>query len=168
MADLHQIQFNYVAEADRLLLRISTADKSEFRFWLTRRYVRLLWPAVLKLLRDNPQVKAQKSNRDRDTVLDFHHQQAMQQGDFSTEYQADAEVTPLGDKPLLLARLQPRQGKNGPVLHLAPREGHGINLALPGPLLHSFAGLLTQSVKQAEWDLDLRMEQPASVDRRTH
>ncbi len=167
MADLHQIQFNYVPEADRLLLRISTADKSEFRFWLTRRYVRLLWPAVLKLLRDNPQVKAQENSLNRDTVLDFQHQQAMQQGDFSTRYQADAEATPLGEEPLLLAKLQLGQGKKSPVLNLAPLKGHGVNLALPGPLLHSFAGMLVQAVKQAEWDLNLRLEQSTPAGR-TH
>ncbi len=167
MADLHQIQFNYVPEADRLLLRISTADKSEFCFWLTRRYVRLLWPAVLKLLRENPQVRAQSSRLDQDTVLDFQHQQAIEQGDFSTEYQADAQATPLGEKPLLLAKLQPGKGKDGPVLHLAPIKGNGVNLALPGPLLHGFARMLQQGAKQAEWGLNLSLKQSSPAGR-TH
>ena len=40
---LHQFQMAFVAEQDRMLLRISTRDKAELRLWMTRRVVRLLW-----------------------------------------------------------------------------------------------------------------------------
>jgi hypothetical protein len=37
---LHQIRIDYHQEQDRLLLRISTNEGSELRFWLTRRFVK--------------------------------------------------------------------------------------------------------------------------------
>jgi hypothetical protein len=39
---LHQITMSHSAEDERLLLRISTTEKNEFRFWLTRRFVQVL------------------------------------------------------------------------------------------------------------------------------
>ena len=50
MSTLHQIQMQYDAHEDRGLLRIRTRDGSEFRFWLTRRFVRALWPMVREML----------------------------------------------------------------------------------------------------------------------
>ena len=46
---LHQIRIDYHQEQDRLLLRISTDDSSELRFWLTRRFVKGLWPVLMKM-----------------------------------------------------------------------------------------------------------------------
>jgi hypothetical protein len=39
---LHQIQARYDELQDRILLRLSTIDHCEFRFWLTRRFVKRL------------------------------------------------------------------------------------------------------------------------------
>ena len=44
----------YVAEEDRLLLRVQTVDHNEFLVWLTRRYVKQLWPLLVKLLERDP------------------------------------------------------------------------------------------------------------------
>ena len=46
---LHQIRIDYHQEQDRLLLRISTDEGSELRFWLTRRFVKSMWPALMTL-----------------------------------------------------------------------------------------------------------------------
>ena len=51
---LHQFNMEYVAEEDRLLLRVQTVDHNEFLVWLTRRYVKQLWPLLVKLLERDP------------------------------------------------------------------------------------------------------------------
>ena len=53
MGQLHQMQIVFVPEQDRLLFRLNTTGRQqqEFRFWLTRRYVRILWKALLNMLK---------------------------------------------------------------------------------------------------------------------
>ncbi len=43
---LHQLTVKYVPTEDRLLLRIGTTAKTEYRLWLTRRFVAALWPSL--------------------------------------------------------------------------------------------------------------------------
>lgn len=47
---LHQITMSFLAEDDRLLMRVSTTDKNEFHFLLTRRFVNILWPALMTVI----------------------------------------------------------------------------------------------------------------------
>jgi len=50
MSQLHQIQISYVPTEDRLVLRLNTRARHEFRFWMTRRYVIILWKAIMDML----------------------------------------------------------------------------------------------------------------------
>ena len=54
---LHQLKIDFNAEQDRLLMLVSTDDGAVVRMWLTRRFVKLLWPLLVKLAEEaNPQV----------------------------------------------------------------------------------------------------------------
>ena len=49
---------------------VSTDDQAEVRLWLTRRYLKLLWPVLLKLAEDaSPRVKTQASPEARQALL---------------------------------------------------------------------------------------------------
>ena len=50
---LQQINVEYSAEQDRLLMRIGTSEGSEMRLSLTRRYVKLLWPLLVRLAEEH-------------------------------------------------------------------------------------------------------------------
>ena len=60
MSQLHQMQITYVPVEDRLLYRVNTKHRQEFRFWMTRRYVKLLWKGLIDILkkREAPEEKA--------------------------------------------------------------------------------------------------------------
>ena len=47
---IHQLSVNYLAEQDRILMRVNTAASEEMRLWLTRRLMLGLWPLLSKLL----------------------------------------------------------------------------------------------------------------------
>ncbi len=51
---IHQIQIRHDETEDRLLLRLSTSDNHEFRFWLTRRFVKRLWAMLVQMLSLHP------------------------------------------------------------------------------------------------------------------
>lgn len=158
MPQLHQIQIRYVPQEDRILLRIKTTDRSEFRFWLTRRYVKLLWPVMVKMLEADQRVQLQTNAEARSAVLSFQHEKAITEGDFSTKFNDDAASLPLGELPVVLAKIQlKRTGEGSNVLCLHPESGSGIDLAMKETLLHSFSKLLKDAVKVSEWDIQLNL-----------
>lgn len=161
MADVSQLQIQFDAIADRLLLRIRSADKAEFCFALTRRCVKLLWPLLLRAIAANREVRRQADPLTKSAVISFQHQTAVSQSDFSQAYRDDACCWPLGRQPILVcrARLEPRPGLAG-TLSLHPRQGRGIELALTEQLLHSLCKLLSESSRVAGWDLALDIAPP--------
>ena len=59
---LHQLKVDYDAEQDRLLMQVATSEGVEVRLWLTRRFVKLLWPLLVKLAEDaSPRIRTTPS-----------------------------------------------------------------------------------------------------------
>lgn len=155
MSSLHQLQLAYHPEQDRLLLRATTRDGREFRFWLTRRLLKGLWPALHRALAREVGVQTPADPMAQREVLQFRRQQAVQRADFSTPFEElHGRTHPLGEEPVLVARaaLAPaRDGRHG--LSLLPRAGPGCNLALTDDLLHSLIRLLEDALERADWGL---------------
>lgn len=166
MSGLHQFNFAFQAEDDRLLLRFSTTDGAEFRLWLTRRVVKLLWSLLVKRLEANPQVRRVDNPAVKKTILSFQHQSAVAKADMSIPYAAKPEApTPLGEAPMLVTRVKatvPQPGQH--VLTFAPAVGKGpeIAITLPEQALHSFCHLLIKVTEQAQWDLGLSLDEGAA------
>ena len=159
MADkLHQFQMAFVADQDRMLLRISTRDKAELRLWMTRRVVRLLWGALLKMIEVGPAKDTPIEANKREAILHFEHQSAVEQADFETPFQEAADSYPLGEEGVLVASMQISRRPNGAyTLKLNPKQGKGITINLNDKLMHSFMEMLIDSSKRADWDLELRL-----------
>jgi hypothetical protein len=156
---LHQIKIDYDPGEDRLLMLISAQGGIELRLWLTRRFVKLLWPLLVKLAEEaSPKIRAQANPEARKALLGLEHEQAVARADFSREYDAGARELPLGDAPLLLASIETGQDRSGqPVLSLRPPEGQGVTLTLDSVLVHSLCRLLQAAAKKSDWDMELRL-----------
>ena len=154
MSGLDQIQVTYVPGEDRLLLRVSTSSNEEFRFWLTRRYVRLVRPHLEQQLVSQPRISTQANPVAQRELYAFERQQAVQSADFQTPYKQEEKALPLGAEPLLLTRFAMRPTDAGGVsVTLAPEQGQGIDLALTPQLVHSIMALLDNALKTADWAL---------------
>ncbi|MEM7405800.1 MAG: hypothetical protein AAF458_10945 [Pseudomonadota bacterium] len=164
MARLSQIQLTFVPADDRLLLRISTDEKAELRFWLTRRFVRLLLPVLAGMSLHAATSATVQSAEARAAIADFQRDHALANADFETQFQDDATIFPLGENPVLLERIQTRSNDVGaPVLCLHPANGSGIDLALETQLLHSFKSLLSDAIGKADWNLDTSALHPVAT-----
>ncbi len=159
MAQLKQVQLAFSPVEDRLLLRINTSAGEQFRFWLTRRFTRLLWPVLMQAAGQDPQVSAQASPGAREAVLSFRHEQAVSGANFTEPFHEDeAPQMPLGESPVLLSRIQLRPGQSGTsVLCLHPEHDQGVEIAMTPELLHSLTRLLAQTVTRAGWDMNLAL-----------
>ena len=156
---LHQLKVDYDAEQDRLLMLVATSEGMELRLSLTRRFVKLLWPLLVKLAEEaSPRIRTQANPEARKALLGLEHEHAVSKADFSKPYDPEGTTTPLGETPLLLARIQTGHDRNGqPVVALHPAQGQGITLTFDSVLLHSVCRLLQSAVKKSDWDMELKL-----------
>jgi len=156
---LHQLKIDFDAEQDRMLMLIAASEQVEVRMWLTRRFVKLLWPLLVKLAEEaSPRIRTQPNPEARKALLNIEHEQAVSKANFSQPYDDSLRATPLGAEPLLLARIQTGNDPNGlPVVAMHPSEGQGVTLTLDPVLLHSVCRLLQAAVKKSDWDMELKL-----------
>lgn len=159
---LHQINVGHVPEQDRLLVRISTTDKLEYRFWLTRLLVRGLWKGLLQRMEGAEPVRQQAAPQTRAAVLGFQHEKAVSESRFGEKYAQEALVPALPGEPPLVATINIGEGENGQhALVFRPRVGNGITVQFNDRMLHAFARLVSEAAQRAGWDLPLTL--PATL-----
>jgi hypothetical protein len=156
--NIHQIQMSYVAQEDRILLRIATAERAEFRFWMTRRYVKLLWNVLLKMLERDPAAVVHADENVRRAMIGFQHASAVSGGEFSKPFEENIAQMPLGESPVLLSRISGKQPGQQQILSLHPEKGQGIDLGVNTSLLHMISKLLVDAVNLSDWDLKLAID----------
>ena len=162
---IHQMQIRPDEQEDRLLLRLSTTDAAEFRFWLTRSFVKKLWGMLLKMVEWDKAVQQQFDASTRKAVLELQHQGFAQQGDFSRNFEEIPRKFPLGEPPILLASAKGVRRDDGLyVLSLFPSQGKGLDMTLDMRLLHIFGKLVSEAAARADWDLKLVLgDKPAEA-----
>ena len=162
---LHQITMSHLAEEDRLLLRISTLDKAEFQFWLTRRFVNVLWPALMTVIeKENPAAKKNLMPAAKKAVMAMEHQEAVAAADFTRDHdEGNKDLTP-GPGPLLVIGGSVSPGESGATeLILKTRNNAEIKVSLNKELLHALCKLLIETTTKAGWDLGLSVGDAGAV-----
>ena len=112
-----------------MLLRIGTLSKAEYRLWLTRRVVRSLWDALLKMVEAEPAKDTPIEPEKREAILQFEHQSAVEQADFKTPFEEAAESFPLGEDGVLVSSISGGRKEDGAfVLKLGSSKGKAHHL----------------------------------------
>ena len=156
--NLEQIRIDFVAEQDRLLMRLASGDRSEVLLWLTRRCVRLMWPLLVKMTQSVPQIAQQPLPEAREALLGMQREEALSKANFSRPYDAEGRERPLGTEPILVAKVNTGRNEQGKhVLALLPQQGQGVTLGLDDTLLHALCKLMQDVVAKAEWDMALTL-----------
>lgn len=166
MAELSQIQLSFSETEDRFLLRISTTDHEEFRFWVTRRFTSHLFPLMIETIQAIPDIAAQTNAASRDAVMDFQREQATQGADFSTPFSAKNQETqyPLGEQAVLVAKgtlLQ--QAENLFNLSLKDINDVGIDFSFNTDILYLLHKLFHDSLQRTNWGLSFSRPNVATV-----
>jgi hypothetical protein len=157
--NIHQIQLVYNPHEDRVLMRILSTERAEFRFWLTRRYVKLLWRILLKMLERDPAAALHVDENVRRSMLGFQHENAVRSGDFAKPFEEGINNLPLGANPVLLSRISAKQpDQKQQLLCMHPEKGQGIDLGVNAGLLHMISKLLVDAVAKSDWDIKLEID----------
>ena len=103
---LHQLKVDYEAEQDRLVMLVATSESVELRLALTRRFVKLLWPLLVKLAEEaSPRIRTQASPEARKALLGLEHEYAVSKADFSKPYDPGEKQRSLAKRPRAVARV---------------------------------------------------------------
>ena len=153
---LHQMTMSYTPEQDRLLFRISTTGGMEAQLWLTRRFVKVLWGALLQSMDASAAPVEQPTGRAKAAVRAVAHQEALQKVKLDKGHDTEKRNTPLTEAPLLVVGGNCRAGEKG-VTHLTLKtdDGRDISLGLNAELLHGLLHQISTLAAKAGWDLDL-------------
>jgi hypothetical protein len=161
---IHQLSVNYLAEQDRILVRIKSSSSEEVRLWLTRRLMLGLWPLLTKLLTAHL-LKLEAAGRSLDSVddslrkmlADFRKEEFLRQADFDTPYDERAARTPLGAEPLLITDVDATPLPDGRLrLTFNERlpnveEPRSFQVDLQPDLMQGLMHLLEQALARAQW-----------------
>jgi hypothetical protein len=159
------MQVTYAPVEDRLMFRVNTKQRQEFRFWMTRRYIALLWKTILGHLRTRKEKELPEETAAaaplplKDALLAKDHEEQVAKSDFKTQYQ-ESSYLPLGEQPLLLFGIGIKDGPDGQfILCMHPQDKEGIEITLNDQITHSLCRLIADATAKAEWSLDLDFSQ---------
>lgn len=167
--NIHQLSVSYEERQDRLLLRLNTLDKQEFRFWLTRRMCLRLMPAidqsVVRLEASQPGVAVPDATSQK-MLTEIKRDAFLQKADFSTPFDAQAVQKPLGEDPLLITDAQLSLQSNGGLLITFQEKSvdapiKSCQLNLQANLVHGLVHLIQQAVVKANWGFTMVPAQAA-------
>src|SRR2546423_15020129 len=83
---------------------VATNEGVERRRARPRRFVKLLWPLLVKLAEEaSPRIRTHASPEARKALLGLEHEYAVSKADFSKPHDAGDSARPLVQAPLLLA-----------------------------------------------------------------
>jgi len=178
---IHQLSVNYLAEQDRILMRVNTRDAEEMRLWLTRRLMLGLWPLLSKLLTKHL-LKLEAAGTSLDTadedlkqmLAEFRKEEFLRNADFDTPYQENRPDLPLGDKPLLVTDVDAAPLPNGRLrLGFNERKPNSdkprsFQMEMEPKLMQGLMHLLEQALARSQWrepfGAPVAVEDGASLD----
>jgi hypothetical protein len=161
---IHQLSVNYLAEQDRILMRVNTQAAEEMRLWLTRRLMLGLWPLLSKLLTKHllkleaAGTSLEAADEDLKRMLaDFRKEEFLRNADFETPYQEAQAALPLGEKPLLVTDVDAAPLPNGRLrLGFNERKPHSdkprsFQMEMEPKLMQGLMHLLEQALARSQW-----------------
>lgn len=155
MINLSQIQIHFSETHDRILLRINTIEKEEYRFWLTRRFVKRLFPVLNRSFDNIPEVAAQTTFSNREAVMDFQRQQVNDRVDFQQPFNEKVDTYPLGKSALLISKAKLIPLKKGEFqLSLRGEKNQGAEFNFNSDILYLFYDMLFETIHKTGWDLE--------------
>lgn len=156
--NLHQISVSYDPEQDRLLLRVRGRGGEHFSAWLTRRVMRNLRVALHQasghLAAGSLPAGSTATPGARHMLADAARTQAMAQSDFSQPYADEAASHPIGEAPLLPARIDLQVQSDQRVRFiLTETPARTLQLELVQKDWEALRHMVEQALERAEWDL---------------
>lgn len=157
---ISQLQMLYVAEEDRILFRVNSTGKKEYRFWVTRRYAILLAKVLSDHKQSDPDISSQVTQQAKAAVQNFKKEKAMDDATFGEKFKGEGNEYPLGQDIQLAFKLSYNRRDDG-TLHLSvqPKDGQGISIVLNQDINTTLTQLLITAGHKGNWKLEEMFDQ---------
>jgi len=136
---LMQINITFVPIEDRLLWRMTSGKPgavAEYRIWLTRRCVRMLWKILEEMAEGSINADYSHVSENVEAIKQFQQAAVLSQADFNTPYRSEEAQMPLGTQPLLVSGFKTERGSEGKqLLHVQLANNMTLNLSMTPPLI---------------------------------
>jgi hypothetical protein len=153
--NIKEINGKYIADEDRIFLRIKTLNNEEYRFWLTRKWAKVLIDHLQKADFEKKLAEKFKQVQLKSDATPTHQTPTEKPVQLKSEYDG-GEHLPLGADPILIKTLAFNKIENMPdnTYKLTLQLGNGmlINSAIPQIMLKGIAQLISQLSQVAGWD----------------
>lgn len=162
---VRQIQVANDSVQDRLILRIGTSANEEIRVFITRRFLRDLWPHLTAMLSGHlASTRVEPTAELSDELApELANEPTASITSFEQAFQDDNPIYPLGAKPLLATEaLLEANGDGSASLTLREARERNFKLSLNAELLQALCTMLHAANDHAGWDLSLDHAPPAS------
>ncbi len=153
---IQQLNISYIADQDRLLLRIGLSDKSELVVWLSYRITRIIWQLLNAEAHLPSAGSIQAGMPPNQAVQQFQQEletsQALQKMDFQSPYTPRNEL--VNNQPMLVTNvlLHSQNGKPQ-ALEMPCLEGINVRINLNQELILALCNMLQLSSKEAAWSI---------------
>ena len=153
---IQQLNLSYIADQDRLLLRVGLSDNSELTVWLTYRITRMIWQ-LLNVEAHLPSANSiQAGMPPQQAVQQFQQEvqttEALQKMDFQSPYTPRQEV--VNEQPMLVTNVLLHNQDGKPQgLEMPCLEGINVRINLNQELILALCNMLQLSCKEAAWEL---------------
>ena len=167
---IHQLSATYIAEQDRILLRINTHEQAEIRLWLTQRLMRGLYPqlqrydaraALASAQAQSPDKTQAHSPEAQQMLAEIKREAVLHGSDFATPF---VELPPAQEPPddLLVTRVNLQMQDTGAskadvrlhfeeVLPENGEAGRGYDFNFTATVFHGLVELLRLTLQKTEW-----------------
>lgn len=163
---INQVNFSYSALEDRLLFRLNTLDKVEFRMWLTR----IMSIRLLGLLREVAKAglgveRPGVGQATLQTIEEFRREAALARADYEKSFSSEAETFPLGTQAVLVADIILDSSGTAPMVTFRLATGQEVNMSIDHDLGIAISKLLSNVMDGLDWRGAMTKELPiASVN----
>ena len=151
-----QLNLSYIADQDRLLLRVGLSDNSELTVWLTYRITRMIWQ-LLNVEAHLPSANSIRAGAPPGQAVQQFQQEVqttetLQKMDFQSPYTPWQEV--VNNQPMLVSNvLLHNQDGKPQYLEMPCLEGVNVRINLNPELILAICNMLQLSCKEAVWEL---------------
>lgn len=152
---ISQVNIRFVPEEDRLLFSMNTTDKKQFRFYFTRRWVKLLWPNLTKILEAETPAAGFDTDA-KEAAVAFQHEAAMADAEYGKPFETEDFTFPWGEEPLIATEIRMREPPMElPSLGIFGANGVGLEFICGHKILHYLYQVLPDATERAGWDMTL-------------
>lgn len=158
---INQLNVSYIKSEDRILLRLNTTNKEEFRLWLTRRVLRKLAGEMGGAERRLLGLESAEGGHlvpGARAIQEFRREASTADVDFGEAFEEGPAGLPFGDAPVLAIDCEVRLQEGAAAIALSLANKQTLNFVLDVRGLHGTLAMLQKAVAHSDWDLGQELE----------